>query len=253
MATRSMGVSLNAMETQRFGGGGFGIEITPLVKTTLIALVSIYILELVLAEWAGLPIFEWFAMWPVGQGLWKPWQPVTALLINQPSPLGAFLEWLVLLFFMGTCEKLLGTQKLLQAILFACATAVLATTLLDVAGLLTSSRPYMGLRPVLSALLVVFGLSIPHARILLFFVLPIKAIWVAWGTGLMALLYFLSGRDLYSAMSLFGWVGAWIWMNGGTGFFKRFMLKRKQKELEKQLSRFTVHEGGRGNDDEYIH
>ncbi len=241
------------METQRFGGGNFGIDITPLVRGTLIALVSIYILELLLSQWAGLPVFEWLAMWPVGQGYWKPWQPVTALVINQPSPLGAFLEWLVLVFFMGTCERLLGTKKLVSAIVFSCAVAVLATTLLDVAGLLVGAQPYVGLRPVLSALLVIFGLSIPHAKILLFFVLPIKAVWVAWGTGLMALLYFLSSRDLYSAMSLFGWLGAWMWMNGGTGIFKRLMLLQKQKKLERELGRFTVHEGGRGTDDEFIH
>jgi membrane associated rhomboid family serine protease len=233
-------------------GGGFNINLTPLARNTLIVLVSIYVVQLVTIHWLHLPIREWLYLWPIGSGNWRPWQPLTSLLLNfDTSPMVAVFDWLMIYFFAGTVEGMLGRKRYLQALGVSVAVAVVITTLLDFAGALAAGQPAVGLNPIVTALVVLFGLSIPHARILLMFVLPIKAGWVAWGTGLFSLLYFLINRDLGSSMALFGWVGAWAWMNSGnlTG---RLKSRKRAKDLEKDLSRFKVYEGGKDND-EYIH
>jgi len=232
-------------------GGGFGVRVTPLARGVLIALVSIYVAQLVAVHWLRLPIDRWLYLWPVGSGNWAPWQPFTALLLNNHiQPLVAALDWLMLAFFIAPVQDLLGTQRFKKAIATSVVIAVVATTLLDLTGALLPHSQFVGLNPIITALIVLFGLSIPHARILLFFVIPIRAGWVAWGSGLIILLYFLSQRDLGSSLALFGWVGAWAWLNSGD-WWTRLRRRKQARDMEKELSRFTVLQGGR--DDEYIH
>ncbi len=241
------------MQTQNFGG--FNIEVTPLVKKTLITLVSLYIGQIVLTNWMHFPLEQWLYIWPLDSGAWRPWQLVTALLFNHVgSPLTACIDWLVLYFFMGSVERLMGTRGLIKAVGFSLAFAVLTTTGLDAIGALVPQTPYVGLNPLLMALLVFFGLLQPNAKILLFFVLPIKASWVAWASGFIIALYFLAFRDLSSSMSLGGWGGAWLWLqhSQGGGPLHWWSRHQKMRKLERDLGRFTVHPGGK-SDDEYIH
>jgi hypothetical protein len=99
----------------------------------------------------------------------------------------------------------------------------------------------------LAALLVIFGLSRPNATILLMFIIPIKAAWVAWGSGLLCLLHLLSDRDMSSAMWLSGWISGYLWIRGGIEQpLKRFWLRRKHTKIKKRLSTFDVIEGGKG-------
>ena len=83
------------------------------------------------------------------------------------------------------------------------------------------------------------------ANIRLFFVLKVQAKWVAYGSGLIALLFFLSGRDLGSTMYLSGWIFAFGYMSLGQDFFKQWNLRRQARKTEKELGKFTVLKGGK--------
>jgi hypothetical protein len=117
---------------------------------------------------------------------------------------------------------------------------------------------WFGIEPFLAGLLVIFGLSRPNAQILLFFVLPVRAAWVAWGSGLLCLLYLLSDRNLSSAMWAAGWISGFVWLRGGMQkTIKQQILRWKQRQLKQKLSRFDVIEGGQGwgsvSDDDNVH
>ena len=243
------------MRPMRGNPGGFGIEFTELTKRALIVLVSLYIVQLVLTFWLKFDVAGWLYLNRFGQG-WTPWQPVSSLLFNSPSPLSAAFDWLILLFFVGPTERLMGRKKLLQGLAIAAGVAGLFTFIVDLSGALVSSAPFVGLNPILTALVVFFGLSLPNATIRLFFVLPIKAAWFAWGSGLLSLLYFLALRDLDSSMALGGWVGGFLVIKYGPDEWRKILLRYRARKVEKELEKFTVIDGGKDtdkNDDEWIH
>ena len=220
------------MSTLRGQPSGFGIDITELTKRALIALIALYIVELLLVFWFKIDVSRWIFLNRLGPS-WMPWQLLTAQLFNHLSPLGAIFDWIILVFFLGPVERLMGRKKLLTSLGIVALGAGFVTTALDALGAVAVDTPFVGLNPVITALVVFFGLTLPNATIRLFFVLPIKAAWFAWGSGLIALLYFLAARDLGSAMAVSGWVMAFGVMKVGPDEWRKIMLRWKARKLEK--------------------
>jgi hypothetical protein len=77
----------------------------------------------------------------------------------------------------------------------------------------SSSAPAFGIRPFITAMVVIFGLKNPFATIYLLF-FPIQASWVAWGSGILALLNFFAGRTLESLLILGGWITGYLFVTG---------------------------------------
>ena len=78
---------------------GMGPPMTPLTRDLLIALLALFVIQLLAENWLGLPVLAKLAWWPFSSGSFEPWQPVTAFLINGPSPVEALLDWLMIYFF----------------------------------------------------------------------------------------------------------------------------------------------------------
>ena len=227
----------------RMGGMG-GVGFTPLTKVVLMVLVGLYVLQQLAESWLDLPITRLFAWWPFGLGF-QPWQPFTAFFLNG-EVMRAFFDWLFLFFLLPPIEQMFGRRELARAAISTMLGSILIGLLLVGVGAVTIQRPWYGIEPLLAALLVLFGLSRPNAQILLFFVLPVKAAWVAWGSGLLCGLYLLSGRDLASAMWASGWVCGYLWINGGLSKgLKKFLLKWKHRRVQRRLQTFDVIDGGR--------
>lgn len=232
----------------------FNFQVSPLAKRVLIALVSMYVAQLLAMQWLGLPLMELGAWWPFASGGFHIWQPLTAPFLQGPDPFGALLGWVMVFFFFSPAEQTVGRNGLLQA----AGAAYAATLVLGFLGLWSGAVsvagiPYFGLEPFLTMLVVLFGLTRPNAQILLFFVLPIRASWVAWGSGLLALLYFLFSRDLDSLSVLTGWIGGYLWLQArAKGGVKQALQSLKPKpdprskhaETQERLRKFTVYEGG---------
>jgi membrane associated rhomboid family serine protease len=178
-------------------------------------LAGLYVLQVLLEQWAGLPVVAHLAWADPGSGLFRPWQPVTSFLLNGPAPMSALIEWMVLFFLLPPTLSLYGRREVAAAGLAAWAGAVAITLVLQAPRILQpTATPFLGLEPFLTALLLLFGLARPDARILLFFVIPIRAGWVAWGTGAVAFLVFLYTRSVGASVALFGWCGALAWFYG---------------------------------------
>ena len=83
---------------------------------------------------------------------------------------------------------------------------------------------------------------------MLFFIIPIQAAWIAWGTGLLALLNFLFGRSLESAMICSGWLSGYLFMqNRGKINIRAFYTQYKHRQTQKRIRKFKVLDGGKKN------
>ncbi len=240
----------------------FGTGLSPLGRKVLITLVVLYIVQTILQNWMGVPVLETMAWWTPGSGYFRPWQPVTAFFLNGPTPLGAFISWLILYFFFTPAESSLGRRGLLEVIIVSWLSAVILLLPLLSLGAIVATTPYLGINCFLTALIVVFGLSRPNATILLFFVLPIRAAWVAWGTGFISFLYLVYTRDMSSAVALFGWAGAVLYMISGgritnlIALLRARLLARRIFRRSSRRHHLDVLDGGRsrrsGQDDDDI-
>ena len=227
-------------------GGGAGPSFTPLSKMVLSTLLAIYILQLILQRMMGLPVMETMAWWPF-RGGFQPWQPITAWFLTG-TPMRAFFDWLFLFFLLPLVETMYTRERLARMAITVMMGTVFFGLVMVMMGVVPNQSMWFGPEPWLTALLVLVGLTRPNTTFYLMFVLPIKAAWMAWGSGLMALLFLLYSRDMSSAMWLGGWISGYLWVQGGMPKgLKKWLLSRKAKKLEKRLSTFDILEGGAEN------
>lgn len=95
--------------------------ITPTVKQILIALVSVFVLQLVLENWLDLRVFGWLALQP---GELMPWQLGTYVLVNSGEPLFFMIGLLFLAWALSQVEMMFGQRRTLQL----CGVAILSAS-----------------------------------------------------------------------------------------------------------------------------
>lgn len=231
--------------------GGFQLPpVTPLVRNVLIVLFALYVVELLARNAMSLPIdaLSWHAF---GQGF-ALWQPVTRYLVQGNAVLGVVLGGVVLYFFVPAMQRMFELSRVIEALIAGAIGGTVVGMILDAAGL--AGGVATGWQPLITVLLVLFGLKIPDASILLFFILPIPAKVIAWGTGAIAFLMLLATFDLASADYFGTWLGAvaWWYTRGPAG--RRRKLMRDASRIEQELQRFQVLDGGKGDDgDDWVH
>jgi membrane associated rhomboid family serine protease len=141
--------------------------IPPLTKNLMLACTAIFCLQVFLS------LDRWFALWPLGSGLFMPWQVVSYAFLH--GGMGhLFFNMLGLWMFGSELERLWGPKRywqfLLAGVLAAAAAQLLVTWL-------TGSRtPTVGASGALFALLLAFGMLFPNRIIMpLFPPIPMKA------------------------------------------------------------------------------
>lgn len=216
-------------------------------RTVLLTLVALFVVQLIASGWLKLPVIETLGWWPLFGGSFRVWQPLTSLLLHQPDPISALFDWLVIYFFLPAAAQGMGWAALRRGLAIILGGAVAMALLLQAVGAVVPGAPYVGLNPLIVALTVIFGLTRPNATILLFFVVPVRAAWIAWGSGLLAALFFLATRTLDATLWVTGWVAAWLWLQDlSVRDLRRPYLRWKQARLHRRLSELQVIEGGRG-------
>ncbi len=229
---------------------GFGATLTPVGKIMLIVYASIYILELLCEHWLAIPLYGWLALNPLRSGTFQFWQVLTHPVIHNPgAPISFLINCLVFYFFAGTIESALGTRRFLALYIAAAVGGVIAGLLFS--GLASFSVPYAGMMPSLLALIVTFGLLQPEAVILLFFVLPVKAKFISYGTVIVTALTFLAKANVHGAYHLGGILFGYLYfrppfqlLNPNWWRWKSFDFFQRRKK-----SRFTVIKGDKNDDD----
>ncbi len=228
---------------QGIQGGGFGLPpLTPSVRSLLIGLFALYVLELAARNVLGLPVdaLAWFGRLDPNSA---PWQPLTRFLVQGNDVLNVVFGGLAWYFFLPPVEADRSTRQIAESIAAAAIGGTVLAGAIDlVFGLGGVAHGWL---PLTLAPLVLFSLARPDAQIRLMFVLPVPAQVFAWGSGALALLGLLASPGMGSA----DWFGAWLgvvgwWYLRGPGS-RRLRLLRQKRKVERDLRRFEVIEGGK--------
>jgi membrane associated rhomboid family serine protease len=163
----------------------------------------------VLAFAAGGPLFEWFALWPVGGGF-APWQLATYALLHGGALHLAFNMY-GLWMFGSELERLWGPRRLLQY--YVVCVLVAGLVQLVVASDAAVPYPTVGASGGLFGLLLGYAMLFPQRRLMLLFPpIPMPAWLFAVLFGLLELTLGVSGQTSGIAhfAHLGGMVGGWL-------------------------------------------
>ena len=229
-------------------------SITPITKKVLIALLVLYIVEMI-AHQTGLFNISSF-VWNSDKGfqLWQPLSCFFMLDVPHPntgnfSPFRVLIDMLMVAFFLPPTEISYRRKGLYKVIAFTVGLSVLLGAIFSVTGIAMGYA--YGIEAFLSAFLAVFCFSRPRASILLFFILPVKAEWIGWATGLISLLFLIATRDLNFVLHLSGWLaGLFFLATRRKGPLKQIYKKTfgRPKAAKKP---FVIIQGGKDDGDVY--
>lgn len=216
----------------------------------LIAYAAVYVIELICEHWLGLPFYGLLALSPLQSNNFHIWQLVTHVVVHNPSaPISFLINCLVFYFFAGTIESALGTRRFLRLYIAAAIGGAVIGLLFS--NMTSFNQPYAGMMPSLLALIVTFGLLQPEATILLFFVLPVKAKFISYGTVVVTALTFLAKANAHGAYHLGGILFGYLYFSPPSQLFNLNWWRWKlfQQQQKKRKSKFTVIDGDKDDDD----
>jgi membrane associated rhomboid family serine protease len=131
----------------------------PLTQTILVA----NILGFLLAQQLGPEVIGWFALWPLGSGLFMPWQVVSYAFLHGGLAHLAF-NMFGLWMFGSELERLWGARRF--GAFYAVSVLTAAATQLLVTGLMGSGAPVVGASGGLFGLLIGFAMVFPERKIM---------------------------------------------------------------------------------------
>ena len=232
----------------------FGPGLTLLGRRLLVVYGVLYAITLLSEHWLNIPLYSMLSLRPESPEAFRIWQPFTAPFVHSPyAPLGFLIDCLVLYFFLGTVEGLLGSAGVIR--LFLAATLGAEFFGAGFGHLLGFQAPYAGMMPFLLSLVVVFGLAIPDATILLLFVLPVKARYISYGTILVTVVTLMAKANPQGAYHLGGILFGWLsfrWRES-LGQLEIMGLKYRRWRLSRRKAKFRVIDGEGGGKGPTIH
>jgi membrane associated rhomboid family serine protease len=139
----------------------------PVTLNLIIANVAVFLLEA-----AGMPLFEWFALWPPHGSLsqapdFAPWQLVTYSFLHGGFA-HIFFNMFALYMFGSEIERLFGSR--FYALYYFAAVVTAAITHLVISAWMGAAPvPMVGASGGIYGLLLAFGIYFPHRRVMLLF------------------------------------------------------------------------------------
>ncbi|MEO8296194.1 MAG: rhomboid family intramembrane serine protease [Burkholderiales bacterium] len=180
-------------------------QLPPTTKILMLACTVMFCVQLLLGRWVeGL-----FALWPIGSGLFMPWQLLTYAFLH-----GSFTHLLFnmlgLWMFGAELEQIWGRKRYLQYL--AASALAGAVCQLAVTALLGSFGATLGASGALYGLLLAFGMMFPERTIVpLIPPIPMKAkVFVAVFGGLELLFGLMGGSGVAHFAHLGGMLGGWL-------------------------------------------
>jgi len=156
----------------------------------------------------------WFALWPLGSGLFQPWQPVTYAFLHGGIA-HLFFNMFGLSMFGAELERYWGAQRYLQFLL----AGVLSAALTQLVVTWGSQVPTVGASGGLYALLLAYGWLFPRRILMpLFPPIPMEARHFVIVFGSLELLLGFTGQSGVAHFAhLGGMAGGWLmlWHWGG--------------------------------------
>jgi membrane associated rhomboid family serine protease len=167
------------------------VLLPPATRALILINVGAYLLEQV----AGPIVLQLFALWPLGSGLFRPWQLISYAFLHDPSNLAhIFLNMFALFMFGRTLELYWGGRRLVLFFLVCVLAAGL--TQLAVENATGGREEVIGASGGVFGVLLAFAWYFPRQRL---FVIPIPIPIPAWLFvtiyGLAELLFGVTGRQ----------------------------------------------------------
>src|SRR5262245_6621967 len=130
----------------------------PVTQSLLIANVAVYLLMM----GSGLPLVEWFALWPPSTPLFEPWQIVSYSFLHG-SIAHIIFNMFALYTFGAAIEQLFG-QRFYLLYYFACVVSAAVCHLIITSLMGGTPYPTVGASGGIYGLLLAYGLYFPHPR-----------------------------------------------------------------------------------------
>jgi len=225
--------------------------LTPFVKKLLIALFGAWIVQIILQNWAGVPIFEFLALSTARPGVNTLWQLGTHVFAFPTGPQAVFSMLIVLLFLwlmLAPFEQRFGEKRTIQlCVVAALSSAVLAL----VVGLIVPSPSALyGAQAILLGSIAAFAWSYRgQGRMSFFGVIDMKPVHIIYLVLALSALMFITSGD---AVALAADIGA---IGGGMAFIewlRRPPGKRRRAKRRKKKSSLDVVQGGRADEPRWL-
>lgn len=143
------------------------LDLPPVTRNLLIANFAVFLLQYMMGE----TMMQYFALWPLGSGLFEVWQIVTSAFMHG-GIMHILFNMIALYMFGGVIERTFGARNFILYY-FVCA---IVASLLQLAVLWffppDQSGPTLGASGAIFGLLLAFGMLYPHEKVMLMF-LPI--------------------------------------------------------------------------------
>ena len=219
--------------------------ITPTVKQILIALVSVFVLQLVFENWLELRLFGWLALQP---GELMPWQLVTYVLVNVGQPLFFLVGMFFLAWSLNQFDLMFGRRRTLQLCLIATLSASVPVWLLGL--VLQPLPPLLGISPLWYGAVAAICWLDRHSPRSLFGLLTLSGQHMLLLFAGLSFLNFLSTKNATDMLGDFGALG------GGIAFITWLRRPRRPKRPPERKSArasgFKVIQGGQ-DDKQILH
>lgn len=181
-------------------------QLPPVTKALMLICTAIFCVQLLLGPWLeGL-----FALWPLGSGLFMPWQPLTYAFLHG-DPLHLFFNMFGLWMFGSEIEMIWGRKRYWHFLLASAVAGAVAQMLVSLIGI--PMGPTVGASGALYGLLLAFGMMFPERIIMpLFPPIPMKAkifVMVFGGIALLSGIFSPTGGVAHFA-HLGGMLGGWL-------------------------------------------
>ncbi|NHQ59627.1 rhomboid family intramembrane serine protease [Chlorobium sp. BLA1] len=179
--------------SQPYSPGGFQF-IPPAIKAIILINIAVFLLQMTPY---GEAISSIGALWPIGSGNFRLWQPVTYMFLHGGGT-HLFFNMFALWMFGAEIENHWGTRQF-NIYYFVCGIGAAALNLL-----MTSGDPYptVGASGAIYGVLLAFGMMFPDRYIFLYFLFPLKAKYFIAGYALIEFFSGLGSRAMGSGSNI---------------------------------------------------
>jgi membrane associated rhomboid family serine protease len=165
-------------------------SVPPATRALILINVGVYVVQLLVPQ----PMEALFALWPLGDPLFRPWQLLSYAFLHDPQNLAhIFFNMFALFMFGGALEQHFGARRLVLYYLICAFTA--AATQLAVEQASGIGAPVIGASGGIFGILLAFAWYFPRAQVGVFLVIPMPAWLFVTIYGLLELFFGVTGRD----------------------------------------------------------
>jgi membrane associated rhomboid family serine protease len=205
----------------------------------LITVTAVLSLAAALVDRQLFQVFMALALKPAAVWRGQVWRLVTWPFV-ETSPMSLIFACLTLYWFAPQLAQQMGSWRFLRLVGGVITMAGVGTCLIALIDGDVLGHTYLGTWTLTTALVVLWGLSFPHQVVRIYFLLPIRGYWVAWGAVAVTVLFVIYFGWTHFLPELLAEAAALLW------FFRAAVLARWRSARRSLRARSARRPGERG-------